>query len=146
MMKKIIGAAAIAAVMATPSHAGWFSDDAVTASRNLSKAADNFEVMRRVVFINNVTGQYLLEIIGYCNIVVDAPENQLEVTCMTDDDFKKHFLGINDTTTYVVEQLEPVRVSKSHYRVTFKPQAIIPDVDFRWDGEDLTTNDSESNQ
>jgi hypothetical protein len=96
--------------------------------------------------MNNVTNAYMLEIIGYCSIEVDEMERQLEVTCMTDDDFKKHFLGLNDTTTYFVEQLQPSRVSRSHYRVTFKPQAIIPDIDFRWDSDDLTTNHSESNQ
>lgn len=147
-MKSLIASLMIAtsALIAVPANAGIFSDDATIASRNLSKAADNFEVMRRVVFMNNVTNAYMLEIIGYCSIEVDEMERQLEVTCMTDDDFKKHFLGLNDTTTYFVEQLQPSRVSRSHYRVTFKPQAIIPDIDFRWDSDDLTTNHSESNQ
>ena len=147
-MKSLITSLMIAtsALIAVPANAGIFSDDATIASRNLSKAADNFEVMRRVVFMNNVTNAYMLEIIGYCSIEVDEMERQLEVTCMTDDDFKKHFLGLNDTTTYFVEQLQPSRVSRSHYRVTFKPQAIIPDIDFRWDSDDLTTNHSESNQ
>ena len=147
-MKNLIASFMIGAstLIAMPAHAGWFSDDADVASRNLSKAADNFEVMRRIVFMNNVTNAYMLEIIGYCSINVDEMEKQLEVTCMTDDDFKKHFLGLNDTTTYFVEQLQPSRVSRSHYRVTFKPQAIIPDIDFRWDQDDLTTNHSEANQ
>jgi hypothetical protein len=145
-MKKLLLAGVMSFVMTGPTSAGIFSDDATTASRNLSKAADNFEVMRRVVFMNNVTNAYMLEIIGYCSIKVDTMQSQLEVTCMTDDDFKKHFLGLNDTTTYFIEQLQPSRVSRSHYRVTFKPQAIIPDVDFRWDTDDLTTNHSEANQ
>lgn len=147
-MKNLIASLMIgaSALIAMPASAGIFSDDATIASRNLSKAADNFEVMRRIVFMNNVTNAYMLEIIGYCSINVDEMERQLEVTCMTDDDFKKHFLGLNDTTTYFIEQLQPSKVSRSHYRVTFKPQAIIPDIDFRWDTDDLTTNHSESNQ
>jgi predicted small secreted protein len=52
------------------------ADDARVASHNLSKAADNFQIMRRVVF-------------------------------MTRD------------------------VSTHHYRVTFKPQVIIPDFDLK---------------
>ena len=145
-MKKILTAAAIAATFfAAPVTAqSWFDDDATVASRNLSKAADNFEILRRVVFMNGITDNYMLEIIGYCSIVDQV--HQLEVTCMTEDSFKKHFLGLSDNVTYFVEQLEPAVVSRSHYRVTFKPQAIIPDIDFRWNKDDFTTNHSEANQ
>jgi len=148
MFKKTLMAALVAAtaITAAPTTAqAWFSDDADIAARNLKKAADNFEVLRRIVFINNISNTYLLEIIGYCSINMDELEQQLEVTCMTDDDFKMHFLNLNDTTTYFVEQMRPSRVSRSHYRVTFKPQSIIPDVDFRWDTDDLVTNHSEAN-
>lgn len=133
-----------AATVLPVSAQSWFDDDATVASRNLSKAADNFEILRRVVFMNGITDNYMLEIIGYCSI--EDQVHQLEVTCMTDDSFKKHFLGLSDNVTYFVEQLEPAVVSRSHYRVTFKPQAIIPDVDFRWNAEDFTTNHSEANQ
>jgi len=146
LFKTLALVATTAFVTVAPAYAGFFNDDATIASRNLSKAADNFEVMRRIVFMNNITNGYMLEIIGYCSINVDEMESQLEVTCMTDNDFKNHFLGLNNTTTYFIEQLQPVNVSRSHYRVTFKPQAIIPDVDFRWNTDDLTTNHSESNQ
>lgn len=145
-MKKLFASMALAltTMIAMPAQAGMFSDDAEIASRNLSKAADNFEIIRRVVFMNGITDSYMLEIIGYCSITDQG--HQLEVTCMTDNTFKKHFLGLSDNVTYFVEQLEPSRVSRSHYRVTFKPQAIIPDIDFRWDTKDLTTNHSEINQ
>jgi len=36
--------------------------------------------------------------------------------------------------TYFVEQLEPKNVSVYHYRVVFKPQAIVPDIDVRISG------------
>lgn len=36
------------------------------ASRNLSQAADNFEINRRVVFYNGITGDYILSIEGLC--------------------------------------------------------------------------------
>jgi len=105
-------------------------DDATIASRNLSKAADMFEVNRRVVFYNGITGEYVLSIEGYCSITDQIV--QLEVTCKLDEtDFRKHFLGLSDNVTYFAEQLEGVNVSDYHYRVIFKPQTIIPDVDFR---------------
>lgn len=104
------------------------SSDANVVSENLSKAADQFEIARRIVFINNVTGKYELEIQGLCNIVTE--DAQLEVTCKAGGgEYKKHFLGLNETTTYVVEQTESAGVSSDHYRVIFKPEVIIPDVD-----------------
>ena len=110
-------------------------DDARVASRNVSKAADNFEVQRRVVFMNGITDNYLLEILGRCSIEDEV--NQLEVICkIGPGTYKKHFLGLSDNVTYFVEQLEAVAVSAYHYRVTFKPQVIIPDFDFRGDAGD----------
>jgi len=42
--------------------------DADIASKNLSKAADNFEIDRRIVFYNGITGDYMLELIGKCSL------------------------------------------------------------------------------
>ena len=40
--------------------------DADVASRNLSVAADMFEINRRIVFYNGITGEYMLVIEGLC--------------------------------------------------------------------------------
>ena len=113
-------------------------DDATVASSNLSKAADNFEIDRRIVFYNGITGDYMLEIQGRCSIKADGMDNQLEVTCKTGSgQYKKHFLGLSDNVTYFAEQVESANVSGYHYRVTFKPQTIIPDVNFRGDAGEL---------
>ena len=106
-------------------------DDADIANRNLSKAADNFEVVRRIVFYNGITDTYILTIEGRCSIHDDGL-GQLEVVCKTGDNtYKKHFLGLSDNVTYFAEQLESKNVSVNHYRVTFKPRAIVPDIDVR---------------
>ncbi len=112
--------------------------DAQVASHNLSKAADMFEIDRRVIFYNGITDSYMLAIEGRCSIDKDALDAQLEVTCKTGpNQYKKHFLGISDNVTYFVEQLETASVSVYHYRVVFKPQTILPDVDFRGDMNEL---------
>jgi hypothetical protein len=112
------------------------SSDAEVVSENLSKAADNFEVNRRIVMFNGITDKYLLTIEGPCSITDE--ETQLEVTCKTGPGtYKKHFLGLSDNVSYFVEQGQPVSASANHYRVTFKPQSIIPDPDFRGSAEDL---------
>ena len=119
--------------------------DAEIASQNLSRAADNFEILRRVVFVNGITDTYMLSIEGFCSI--EDQGNQLEVTCMDGPRrFKKHFLGLSDNVTYFAEQLEAADVSTHHYRVTFKPQAILPDIDFRGSVDQLLDNASENEE
>ena len=105
-------------------------------------SADNFEIMRRVVFYNGITGDYILSIEGLCSLGNnDAPLNGLTVTCKTGDkEYKKHFLGLSDNVTFFAEQLESVNVSAYHYRVVFKPQSILPDVDFKADSKELLSN------
>ena len=104
--------------------------DSQIASRNLSKAADMFEINRRVVFYNGITGEYILSVEGLCSIKADGADRQLELTCKTGaNEFKKHFLGLSDNVTYFAEQLQPARSSVYHYRVIFKPQSIVPNID-----------------
>lgn len=134
-MNRIAIAMALAASVALTAC----SDDAQIASQNLSKAADNFEVSRRIIFYNGITDTYMLTIEGLCSISVG--ERKLDVTCKTGPgQYKKHFLGLSDNVTFFAEQLEDKAVSAYHYRVTFKPQSIIPDVNFRGDSKELTTN------
>ncbi len=107
--------------------------DADVASQNLSKAADNFEINRRVIFYNGITDTYLLSIEGRCSLGnADDRSQQVTVTCKTgEDEYKKHFLGLSDNVTYFAEQIDAAKVSAYHYRVTFKPQTIVPDIDLR---------------
>lgn len=106
------------------------STDADVASQNISQASDQFEVNRRVVFFNGITDEYLLTIEGRCSIFSDNEDGQLEVTCKVGDDaYKKHYLGLSDNVTYFVEQLDAIDVSEYHYRVIFKPETIVPDID-----------------
>ncbi|MFD6396671.1 hypothetical protein [Nocardia sp. NPDC060249] len=126
MNKKL--SAAVAALFAGAIAVTGCSSDADVVSKNLSKESDQFKINRRVVFFNGITDKYLLSIEGKCSIKDE--NNQLEVTCKTgDDEYKKHFLGLSDNVSYFVEQLEAAEVSRYHYKVIFKPEVIIPDVD-----------------
>ena len=110
--------------------------DAQTASRNLSVAADMFEIQRRIVFLNGITDRYILMVEGRCSIHDDG--NQLEVTCKTGPDaFMKHFLGLSDNVTYFAEQTQLADVSVYHTRIVWKPQSLVPDIDFRGDTDEL---------
>ena len=122
--KKIAAGLAVAAAVTLSGCA----TDADVASKNLSKAADQFEVERRIVFFNGITDTYLLTIEGRCSINDDG--SQLEVTCKAaGGEIKKHFLGLSDNVTYFIEQVEGTNVSTDHYRVIFRPEVLVPDVD-----------------
>ena len=104
----------------------------------LSKAADQFEIDRRVVFYNGINGDYMLTLEGKCSIKDD--KRQLEVTCKTGrNEYKKHFLGLSDNVTYFAEQIDGVGVSTYHNRIIWKPQSIIPNIDINVSAEDAIT-------
>ena len=106
------------------------SNDADVASRNLSQAADNFEIPRRIVFYNGITNDYMLTIEGLCS--QSQEPRKLAVTCKVGaGQYKKHFLGLSDNVTYFSEQMEPAKASIYFYRVTFKPSTIVPSIDLR---------------
>lgn len=107
------------------------------ASRNLSMAADNFEIPRRISFVNGITGDVLLVTEGLCSIGNDNTASQMSITCKTERGYIKNFLGLSDNVFFISEQLEGVDVSTFHYRTVFRPQSLIPDVDFQGDMGEL---------
>lgn len=124
---KFIGMAAVALALTLLVACDRKAD---VVSSNISKAADNFEVQRRVVFYNGITDSYMLTIEGLCSLGNSDGPGELTVTCQTGPGtYKKHFLGLSDNVTYFVEQLEPVVADAYHYRVIFRPSTIIPDIE-----------------
>ena len=130
-MKRIIIIAAMALASMTM-LTGCFESDADVAAKNISKAAEQFEVYRQIVFINGITDKYLASIEGYCSVETSASglSGSLEVTCKTGkNQFRKAFFGLSDNVSYTVLQTEPINVSTTRYRVIFKPETIVPNFD-----------------
>jgi hypothetical protein len=124
--------AALLVALAALALAGC-SSAAETTSDNLSKAADNFEIERTIVFFNGITGQAMLTIEGRCSI--NDQGNQLEVTCKIGDDaYYKHFLGKGDNTFYIAEQVEAANVDPYHHRIVIRPEALVPEFDLQTSG------------
>ena len=97
------------------------------ASHNISVEADNFRVIRRLAVINTVTDQPIMEMVGNFSIKADATDSQLEITAKEEDGtFRKHFVGISPTVTYVVEDISGADVSAYRYQISYLPEAIIP--------------------
>ena len=132
MIKKIAISSAIALGLLGLSGCGEDKSDADVASKNLSTAADQFEINRKIVFFNGITDTYLLTIEGRCSLGNEDAERSLSVTCKTGpEEYKKHFLGLSDNVSYFVEQTEAIDVSVYRYRVIFKPSTVVPDIDVK---------------
>jgi hypothetical protein len=101
--------------------------DAQRVSRNLSTAADQFEVQRRIVGINGITDTPAFEVEGRCSIERDG---DLVVTCKHGpNDYRKHFVGLSDNVFFVATQLEGMDADVYRTRIIIKPENIIPDFD-----------------
>jgi hypothetical protein len=106
------------------------TSDATTVNKNLDTDADNFKVLRRVVFYNAIKGEYILEVEGYCS-VDPGDGNRMTVTCKVGSEYKRNALGKSDNVLWWYEQLTPSGVSPNHYTVIFKPEVIIPQPEVR---------------
>lgn len=101
--------------------------DADVASKNLSTAADQFQVNRKITFYNGITNEVMLTVQGLCSLGNNDPARELSVTCKTGPGlYKKDFLGLSDNVTYFAEQLDPVPVGTYQYTVIFKPSTVVP--------------------
>lgn len=125
-MKKILFIIIVLSILLTS------CSDADVASKNISTAADNFEITRRIVFYNGITDNYILTIEGLCSLGNMDSAGELSVTCKTGEStYIKHFLGLSDNVTYFSEQIEKSSADTYRYRVIFKPVAIIPDIELK---------------
>ncbi len=129
-MKKI--AALLFIGMVSILLAGCEQHDAEIASENLSKAADNFEVRRRLLFINTRSGEPIWLFEGLCSVSDGETGSSVAVTCKVGPKaYQKHLLGLSTDVTWLAEQIDEQDVSVYHYRRVFKPSAVIPDIDVR---------------
>lgn len=105
--------------------------EADTVNHNLSKSGDAFDVQRRIVFFNGITDKYLLTVEGACSLDLTS-ERAIKVTCKVgQDEYKRHYLGLSDNVSYFVEQTESKKEDPFHYKVIFRPESIIPDIDIQ---------------
>lgn len=110
--------------------------EADTANANLSKAAENFEVPRRIVGINGITDEALFEVTGFCSY--EVPDNgTFEAICKNEDgSIERTTLYLSDNVTFVSTQLRGVKVDLFNPRIIFRPETIIPDFDLSTSNEE----------
>lgn len=110
-------------------NTGCYMTEADSVSYNLSQQADNFNVVRQLTVINCLEGDVLFQMSGKMSITADNADNQLEIIVENDDGtYVKHFVGLSDNVTYVVEDLNlgANEVEKYKYTLNFNPNMWIP--------------------
>ena len=96
-------------------------------NHNLSQAADNFQVVRKITVYNARTDLIVMEMEGLMSLSNSAT-NELVVTCMTGPgEYKKNYIYLNDYVIYVVEDITGTVTDPYHYKVHF--YTALPDID-----------------
>ena len=123
MKKKLFLALSLVGLLLT----GCDQTQSQRVSYNLSQEADNFNVIRQLTVINCIEGDVLFQMTGKMSITADTSDNQLEVIVEDENGYyQKHFVGLSDNVTYVVEQLNVKNVSKYKYTLNYNPKMWIP--------------------
>lgn len=124
-MKKIISIMLV--LVATLSLTGCAQRESNKVSRNLSLEADNFNVVRQLTVVDCINGDTLFQMTGRMSITADVADNQLEVIVEDENgNYQKHFVGLSDNVTYVVEQLRAENVDNYKYTLNYNPKMWIP--------------------
>ena len=127
-MKKAKISMAILSVLLTATVLTGCGTEAQRVSYNLSQQADNFNVVRQLTVINCIEGDVLFQMTGKMSITADTADNQLEIIVEDNGTYVKHFVGLSDNVTYVVEDLNlgANEVNKYKYILNFNPKMWIP--------------------
>lgn len=121
MKKRMIVVTMMAAIMMTGCN------EAERVSYNLSQEADNFNDIRQITVINCLQGDVLFQMTGKMSITADTSDNQLEVVVEDENrEYKKHFIGLSDNVTYVVEDITAGDVDQYKYTLNFNPKMWLP--------------------
>lgn len=102
-------------------------DAATNVNNNLSQAANNFEVIRKITVYNARTDLIIMEMEGYMSLSNNST-SELVVTCKTGpSEYKKNYIYLNEYVIYVVEDITGTVTDPFHYKVHF--YTALPDVD-----------------
>ena len=102
-------------------------NEAENVNHNLSQAADNFQVVRKITVYNARTDLIIMEMEGLMSISNSAT-SELVVTCMTGpNQYKKNYIYLNEYVIYVVEDITGTVTDPYHYKIHF--YTALPDID-----------------
>ena len=101
--------------------------EAYNVNHNLSQAADNFQVVRKITVYNARTDLIIMEMEGLMSLS-NTSTSELVVTCMTGpNQYKKNYIYLNEYVIYVVEDITGTVTDPYHYKIHF--YTALPDID-----------------
>lgn len=104
-----------------------------TASKNVSKACENFECPRRVTGINGITDNVLFTVEGFCSYETGGAT--YDITCKDPDGkIERTTMAKSDNVTIIVTPLAGINADTFHSRIIFRPEAIVPNFDLSTSG------------
>lgn len=95
-------------------------------SYNVSKEADNFNVVRRITVFNIRTDTVLLQMTGRIALKNNDHDELVVLAEVEKGVYQKHFIYLNEYTMYTVEDLNGTEVSPYSYELEFLPQTLVP--------------------
>ena len=124
-MKKIIAILLVMVCLVSVLTGCTAADDV---NYNLSQAADNFEVVRKITVYNARTDMIIMEMEGLMSLSNNST-SELVVTCKTgESEYKKNYVYLNDYVIYVVEDITGTVTDPYHYKIHF--YTAVPDIDW----------------
>ncbi len=100
---------ALALMTMALSGCGTFSQRAsFIAFFNVSVAADDFEVTRRIWLHNRITGIDTIAVEGLCSFWPEP--DYLRAVCKVGNEYSQHTFGLSEYVTFSVEQIDPIAV------------------------------------
>ena len=99
--------------------------EAERVSSNVSQQADNFNVIRRLTVLNARSDKPMFELVGAFSFTLEN-DRIIAVVETGPGEYKKHSVGLNDWTLWVIEDVSGAEVDKYHYEVNFLPEMIVP--------------------
>lgn len=121
-MKKMVGMIFILCLLG----AGLVGcNQASRVSNNVSTAADNFQVTRRLSVINLRSDTPVFELIGVFSLSDES--DRLVITCKTgENEYKKHYISKGGWIFWSIEDLSGANVSSYRYEVNILPEMFVP--------------------
>lgn len=98
-------------------------------SYNVSKEADNFNVIRRLAVINGRTDKPVFELVGAFSFELEETNGTRRIIAIVEtgpNEYKKHSVGLPHEAFWLVEDISGANVSKHRYEVNFLPEMLLP--------------------
>ena len=125
-LSKILVVMLAVGMVATSLTGCAFETESKKVTYNMKQEAENFNVLRRFAVINTRTDKVEFEMIGAFSREDTTDDQVTLVVEMEDGTYKRHIIGLNEDTMYVIEDLGGAEVNKYKYEVNYIPESIVP--------------------